>query len=124
MGKRLWPDLIMAAREFRCSYSNWRRKLPVDLTVELSPLHSVVGVPVQSLYGEDRVYTVRDDRLQAITVASLGQRIDSEGNYQILVRAAELRAGTPLLTTTLPKASTGLRVAVIGAGELAVAAND
>jgi multidrug resistance efflux pump len=96
----------------------------VDLTVELSPLSAVVGVPVQSLYGEDRVYTVSDGRLRAITVTSEGQRIDSEGNYQVLVRAAELQAGTPVLTTTLPKASTGLRVAVIGAGVLAEAATD
>jgi multidrug efflux pump subunit AcrA (membrane-fusion protein) len=96
----------------------------VDLTLELSPLSAVVGVPVQSLYGEDRVYTVSDGRLQAIIVTSEGQRIDSEGNYQVLVRAAELQAGTPVLTTTLPKASTGLRVAVIGAGVLAAAATD
>ena len=74
---------------------------------------AVVGVPVQSLYGEDRIYTISDGRLQAITVASFGQRSDSAGNYQLLVQAPELQAGTPIVTTTLPRASTGLRVAVI-----------
>ena len=76
-------------------------------------MESVVGVPVQSLYGEDRIYTVADGRLQAITVASIGQILDESGSYQLLVQAPDLRAGMPILTTTLPKASTGLRVAII-----------
>jgi multidrug efflux pump subunit AcrA (membrane-fusion protein) len=85
----------------------------VDLTVELPPLDSVVAVPVQSLYGEDRIYTVVDDRLLAMTVSSIGQRLDGAGGVQLLVKAPGLSAGTPVLTTTLPKASTGLKVAVI-----------
>ena len=90
----------------------------VDLTVELAAVKEVVGIPMQSLYGEDRIYTVADNRLKAINVASVGQRVDHAGNFQILVRAPELRAGTPVLTTTLPKASTGLKVEVIN-GEIA-----
>jgi multidrug efflux pump subunit AcrA (membrane-fusion protein) len=85
----------------------------VDLTLELSAPGQVVGLPVQSLYGEDRVYTITDGRLKAITVISVGQRMDAQGNYQVLVQAPELEAGTPVLTTTLPKASTGLRVSVV-----------
>ena len=95
----------------------------VDLTVELPAVAAVVGVPVQSLYGEDCIYTIVDSRLHAITVSSLGQRTDSEGNYQLLVQAPELKVGTPILTTTLPRASTGLRVAVIDDVVLNVAAS-
>ena len=59
-----------------------------------------------------------EGRLHAITVTRVGQRLDREGNFQLLLQAPELQAGTPVLTTTLPRASTGLRVAVINAEEL------
>jgi multidrug efflux pump subunit AcrA (membrane-fusion protein) len=85
----------------------------VDMTVIMPALDDVVALPVQSLYGNNRVYTVEEGRLQGIVVATLGQRVDEMGNFQTLVRSPALSLGTRVLTTTLPKASSGLRVEVI-----------
>jgi len=81
--------------------------------VVLPPLEQVAGIPVQSLYGDDRVYTVVDGRLQGLEVQTLGQRRDANGELQLLVRARDASLNAEILTTSLPQASSGLRVNVI-----------
>ena len=85
----------------------------VDVTVIMPALESVVGIPVQSLYGDDRIYAIVDGRLQGIEVDTLGQRVDGSGQLQLLVRASREALPGEILTTSLPQASTGLRVNVI-----------
>ncbi len=85
----------------------------LDVTVLLPPLQEVAGIPLQSLYGDDRIYTVVDGRLQGVEVETLGQRRDASGQVQLLVRARSEELTSELLTTSLPQASTGLRVSVI-----------
>lgn len=85
----------------------------LDVTVLLPSLQEVAGIPLQSLYGDDRVYTVVDGRLQGVEVETLGQRRDASGQVQLLVRARSEQFTSELLTTSLPQASTGLRVSVI-----------
>jgi HlyD family secretion protein len=91
----------------------------VDMTVTLPLLDDVIAVPVQSLYGNNRVFTVRDGRLQSVKVAAMGQRLDERGNVLTLVRSSALFPGSQILTTTLPKASSGLRVEVLPEADLA-----
>ena len=90
----------------------------VDMTVTMPALQGVVAVPMQSLYGNNRVYTIVDGRLKGVDVAAVGQRVDQTGNFQTLVRSPDLSAGAQILTTTLPKASSGLKVEVIEDREL------
>lgn len=85
----------------------------VDVTVVLPALEQVAGIPLQSLYGDNRVYTVVDGRLQGMEVQTLGQRRDANGQLQLLVRANNAGLASEMLTTSLPQASTGLRVNVI-----------
>jgi multidrug efflux pump subunit AcrA (membrane-fusion protein) len=85
----------------------------LDVTVVLPLLQQVTGIPVQSLYGDNRVYMVVDGRLQGVEVETLGRRRDASGQLQLLVRANGAAIPSELLTTSLPQASTGLRVNVI-----------
>ena len=85
----------------------------LDVTVVLPALQQVTSIPVQSLYGNNRVYTVVDGRLQGVEVQNLGQRRDAGGQLQLLVRATGASLSDEMLTTSLPQASTGLRVKVI-----------
>jgi multidrug efflux pump subunit AcrA (membrane-fusion protein) len=85
----------------------------LDVTVVLPLLQQVTGIPVQSLYGDNRVYMVVDGRLQGVEVETLGRRRDASGQLQLLVRANSAAIPSELLTTSLPQASTGLRVNVI-----------
>ncbi len=63
-------------------------------------------MPVQSIYENDRVYEVVDDRLQALTVERVGDHATDAGEYRILVRGDGLHAGR-IITTQLPKAISG-----------------
>jgi len=69
---------------------------------------------VQSIYENDRVYQVVDDRLQALTVERVGDHATDAGEYRILVRGEGLRPGARIITTQLPKAISGLRVQPVG----------
>lgn len=82
----------------------------VDLSVRLPLEDDVVALPISSLYENDRVYAVEDDRLQAIRVERVGELHTREGEYRVLVRSPELEAGRRVITTQLPRAVTGLRV--------------
>ncbi len=85
----------------------------VAVTVVMPTLEAVTSVPVQSLYGDDRVYTVVDGRLQGVRVNTLGRRISHTGDIELLVRPVSESLQGDILTTSLPQASTGLRVDVV-----------
>ncbi|MEM0954295.1 MAG: HlyD family efflux transporter periplasmic adaptor subunit [Pseudomonadota bacterium] len=85
----------------------------VDVTVIMPGVERVTGVPVQSLYGDDRVYTVVDGRLRGIQVDTVGRRVLQGGHVQLLVRPVRDALEGHILTTSLPQASTGLRVEVV-----------
>jgi HlyD family secretion protein len=85
----------------------------VSVTVVLPALQDVASIPVQSLYGDDRIYSIVDGRLQGIEVDTLGQRRDANGNVQLLVRPTDAELPGEILTTSLPRAGSGLRVNVI-----------
>ena len=87
----------------------------VALTVTLPLEEDVVALPVQSIYENDRIYRVEDDRLRAVNVSRVGDYLDAEGHYRVLVRAPELRSGQTIVTTQLPRAISGLLVAPLNA---------
>jgi hypothetical protein len=82
----------------------------VNLRIELPEEADVVALPIGSLYDNNHVYAVADNRLQAVAVERVGELHTAAGEFRVLVRAAELTAGRPVITTQLPKASTGLLV--------------
>jgi hypothetical protein len=85
----------------------------VAITVVLPPLADVATIPVQSLYGDNRIYAILEGRLQGIEVDTLGQRTDDQGRVELLIRPQQGELPDEILTTSLPRASTGLRVNVI-----------
>lgn len=82
----------------------------VDMRIDLPEEAGVVALPIASLYENDRIYAVKDNRLQAINVERVGELHTADGEYRVLVRSPELGAGRPVITTQLPKAVSGLLV--------------
>ncbi|MDP6968456.1 MAG: HlyD family efflux transporter periplasmic adaptor subunit [Gammaproteobacteria bacterium] len=82
----------------------------VQLTLALPTEQQVAAIPALALYGQNRVYRIVDDRLQAIVIERLGEVGGSKGESLTLIRAAELQDGDLLVTTQLPNAITGLLV--------------
>lgn len=90
----------------------------INLNITLPPEQNVVALPVQSVYENNRIYKVLDNRLLGIDVNQVGDYIDVHGNYQVLVRSSEIAAGDKLITTQLPRAITGLLVDPIDGFEI------
>lgn len=82
----------------------------VNLNLALPEIHDVVPVPVHALYDNNRVYRIHDNRLQAVPVERVGEHLDDQGNYRVLVRSLDLNAGDQLMISQLPAAMTGLLV--------------
>jgi multidrug efflux pump subunit AcrA (membrane-fusion protein) len=82
----------------------------VDMRISLPAEPNVVALPIGSLYQNDRVYAVRDSRLQPIEVERVGEVQTADGEFRVLVRAPGLTGGLPVITTQLPKAAPGLLV--------------
>ncbi|MEM7078893.1 MAG: HlyD family efflux transporter periplasmic adaptor subunit [Pseudomonadota bacterium] len=84
----------------------------LNLAVELPPQPGLIAIPVQALYDNKRIYTVENSRLLAHKVERVGERQTAEGEYQLLVRSAQIPQGANILTTQLPRPITGLLVQV------------
>jgi len=83
----------------------------VRLNLVRPPREDAVPIPYAALYGGRTVYRVADGRLQAVAVEVIGDLAEGPGKVgRLLVRASELKPGTPLLATHLPNAVSGLRV--------------
>ena len=87
----------------------------VDVKITLPPREGLIEVPLQGVYADRMVYTIENDVLRAVDVERVGVREDAEGNMSVLVRSEELRAGMPVVVSSLSRAGSGSRVQVIAA---------
>ena len=85
----------------------------VDVQIELPAVAGVVSLPPQSIYDNRRVYVIEGERLRSIEVEAIGQRVDEHGQLEILVSSGAIAAGSQILATNLPRATSGLRVQVV-----------
>lgn len=86
----------------------------VSLRLRLPAIADVVAVPVQAVYGQRRLFVVKDGLLDGIDVERLGETTDADGKHRLLVRAEALADGTRILVSQLSNAVTGLRVSTVG----------
>ena len=82
----------------------------VNLSITLPAEPSVIALPLQSIYENNRIYKVVDRRLKGIEVAQVGDYLDASGKHQVLIRSEEIVEGDVLITTQLPRAISGLLV--------------
>lgn len=85
----------------------------VALRLVLPQVENAVALPVQSLYDNRRIYLIENQRLRAVEVSPVGQRSSADGSLEVLVQAGHLNAGSEVLATSLPRATTGLRVQTV-----------
>lgn len=88
----------------------------LELSLDLPPEPDSVLLPVQALYGADRVYALHDGRLHALTVERLGERHDHAGD-QLLLRSPAFAQRPEIVTTHLPNAVAGLKAAPVAAAQ-------
>ncbi len=84
-----------------------------SLRLQLPAQEDAVALPFSALYGLNRIYRIdAQDRLEAIAVEWLGERIQEERS-EVLVRSPQLQNGDRILATQLPDAIQGRAVQVI-----------
>lgn len=85
----------------------------VELMLELQPEDGVVALPMEALYGSDRVFLLDGERMREVEVERVGERRDDR-ETRVLLRGEQLTEGTRVIVTQLPNAIDGLRVQVAG----------
>ena len=71
---------------------------------------NVIPVPFRAIYGNNRVFLHREDRMHAVEVESVGQFANGAGGNSLLIRSAQIEAGDHIIVTHLPNAVDGLKV--------------
>jgi hypothetical protein len=84
----------------------------VELQLTLPVLDGVISLTPDALYGADRIYRVKEETLEAVTVTRLGQTVDQEGRQQLIIDGAVFEDGDRVLSSRLPQAIDGLKVRI------------
>lgn len=74
---------------------------------------ALVQIPFQSIYGNNRIYLLREARMHGIQVETVGQYLPPDADPALLIRSPELNPGDKIIRTHLPNAVTGLKVKVV-----------
>jgi len=82
----------------------------VRVLIELPPVENVFMVPAEAVYGQNRIYTVQQSRMKSVLVERAGERVDADGNNQVLLRSPDVTDGTAVILTKLSNAADGLLI--------------
>lgn len=82
----------------------------LQIHLKLPEETNVAALPALAIYGQNRIYRIVDERLQAVTIQRIGDWTSPTGQRLTLVRSAQLNNGDQVLITQLPNAVTGLLV--------------
>ena len=82
----------------------------LQLAIALPQVDNVIPMPVHALYQDQTLYRVVENRLQALRYQEIGDYLDSEGGFNVLVRSSQINEGDQLMVSQLPRAITGLLV--------------
>lgn len=95
---------------------NYSQLAPLGMTVSIMidlPKVSAYKIPSTALFGHDKAYLIKNNRLQQITVKRLSSMTEKK-SYYLLIKSNEIHSGDTLLITQLPNAISGLKVNVLG----------
>ena len=85
--------------------------LKIDLQRPLQ--QGLVPIPFQAIYGNNRIYLLKDGRMQGLDVDAVGQYFPADAPPALLIRSPGIQAGDRIIRTHLPNAVTGLKVKVV-----------
>jgi multidrug efflux pump subunit AcrA (membrane-fusion protein) len=85
----------------------------LKVSLERPVQDAVLAVPYRAIYGNNRVYVLREGRMVAITVESVGPFTKQGEAPSLLIRSASIQKGDQIITTHLSNAVEGLKVKVV-----------
>jgi multidrug efflux pump subunit AcrA (membrane-fusion protein) len=84
----------------------------LSLNFGLPEQSSLIAIPYQAIYGNSRIYLLKQDRLVAVNVESIGQYLQPDGSAALLIRSAKINQNDQIVITHLPNAVDGLKVSL------------
>lgn len=84
--------------------------LSMEVVMQLPQIDKVVSLPVDALYGKQRLYKVVDGKMQAVQVEHIADQVFAKGGRRIIVRSPLLKDGDVVVVSQIPDAITGLFV--------------
>ncbi len=85
----------------------------VELLVTLPPVTDAVALPLEALYGTNRIYLFDDGQMKGVDVERLGEVHAIGRDRRVLVRSDQISPGDRVIVTQLPNAIEGLRVRAV-----------
>lgn len=82
----------------------------VELVLSRPPQDRVLAVPFQAIYGNNRLFLLRDGRMHGVAVEALGSYTDNDRSEALLIRSDAIEIGAQIIVTHLPNAVDGLKV--------------
>jgi len=95
----------------------------LNLTVDMPVEQGVLSMPVYSLYENQTIYRIDEQRLQAVRYETIGDYVTADNELRTLIRSNDIDAGDQLLASQLPRAITGLLVEAIGNADASLGIN-
>lgn len=90
--------------------SHWALGRSVQIYFNLPKQKNIYKIPRQALYGIDRIYIVKDNRMHAMTVKRVGFIHYKDGTSSVLIKSDKLKPNDQVITIQLPNARTGLSI--------------
>lgn len=80
----------------------------LSLLLTLPPVKSTFTVPVQAIYGNNRLYRLIDNRMRASRILRIGNAGGRES--RVIVQSEEIADGDTIIVSNIPNAVEGLQV--------------
>ena len=93
--------------------SNIRIGELLSIKLSLPYVENAYAIPFQAIYGNSRIYRLKEGRLEGIDVQTIGSKTDDRGKQRLIIQSNELQQDDQIVITHLPNAVTGLKVETV-----------
>ena len=95
----------------------------LSISLELPAVNKSIIVPTQAIYGQDRIYTVKNSLLESHQIKRVGTQTALDGSLRFLIDSANIREGEDILITQVPNAISGMEVQITHSANVETAQN-
>ena len=85
----------------------------LELLLSLPPQAAAGALPIEAIYGSNRIFRLHEGRMTGVEVERLGEVRNAAGDVRVLVGSLSC-AQASIVVTQLPNAADGLKVSVEG----------
>ena len=85
----------------------------LEFDLKLPAKSDLYSIPLQAIYGDNRIYTAKDGVMNKVEVERIGRQKFPNGDIMALVKSDSLNPRDKIIVTQIPNAIQGLRIKII-----------